>query len=122
MTGRPECCWFTPDVEVLRFNGVDGVSTNDVWAVGKDTICGPKSCTAIAAAAHWDGTSWTRSPIPGVAMEDVVMLTSTDAYAVGTFSVGTAIAHWDGSTWSNVPAPDPATGGELQSIYAAAPR
>ncbi len=110
-----------PDVEVLRFNGVDGVSTNDVWAVGKDTICGPKSCTAIAAAAHWDGTSWTRSPIPGVAMEDVVMLTSTDAYAVGTFSVGTAIAHWDGSTWSNVPAPDPATGGELQGIYAAAP-
>ncbi len=109
-----------PDLEAVRFNGVDGVATDDVWAVGSEVFCQPKGgCISFAVPAHWDGSAWTRFNSAGGQLEDVVTLAPDNAYAVGTNNIGTVIVHWDGTSWSNVPAPDPGSGGLLNGIYAA---
>jgi hypothetical protein len=67
---------------------------------------------------HWDGTQWTGittpSPSGEVYLSAVDALSSTDAWAVGSYVDGngarlTLIQHWDGSTWSQIasPSPDP---------------
>ena len=113
---------------------VDGASANDIWAVGR---YGPVSDYASSATliAHWDGSAWSHIPSPnpdfrGSYLSDVVALSASDAWAVGTtFPASgeqkTLILHWDGVTWSVVPSPNYATGGlhsnYLTAISASAP-
>jgi hypothetical protein len=57
--------------------------------------------------AHWDGTSWTKSPDLGFqgTLNGVLAVSSSDAWAVGsrhfakTFTFRPLIARWNGSTW-----------------------
>ncbi|HEX2425596.1 MAG TPA: hypothetical protein VHM47_06920 [Actinomycetota bacterium] len=111
----------TPDVGTAdALEGVDGVDTRDVWAVGwssdglgKDTL-----------AAHYDGTSWTvtTSP-PDGRLYDVRALAPDDVWAVGSagdpdFVEEKALAiHWDGRVWTEASVP---AGGGRSGLYAIA--
>ncbi|RPJ44695.1 MAG: hypothetical protein EHM19_06350 [Candidatus Latescibacterota bacterium] len=66
--------------------GVWGVSPDDVFAVGRETV------------VHWDGTAWSRAEgAPPAQLRDVWGLSDEDVFAVGS---GGAILYYDGSSWT----------------------
>jgi len=105
-----------PNVDILH--AVDGVASNDLWAVGQQarsesvTGVGPGTRTL---AEHWNGTRWSVAATPNTGDEDtlngVAAITSTSAFAAGTFTqFGGAIpidrtlaARSNGATWSADP-------------------
>lgn len=59
---------------------------------------------------HWDGNSWTPTPVPGIGVaEDVSADSATDAWIVGTnpAELRTEAWHGAGSTFAQVPTPSP---------------
>jgi hypothetical protein len=105
---------------------VDGIASNDVWAVGHaDRIDGVGSRTFIA---HWNGSAWARvaSPSLGTAsdinvLSGVAMIAANDVWAVGWFrglapaSARALTLHWDGMTWRRVTNP---CGPFLREVFA----
>jgi hypothetical protein len=94
------------------FNGVDGVTTNDVWAVGEfSTISG----SGRVLLEHWNGTAW--NVVPGGHIDaDYANINSVDAVASNdVWVVGSYInyqssyyyealtEHWNGTAWTVVP-------------------
>jgi VCBS repeat protein len=94
--------------------GVDVLSADDVWAVGyyfDGSVNQP-------LALHWDGSTWSNSPIPGAGMlRKVRALAPDNVWAAGTVYNGTAqvyqslVEHFDGTSWTpvesaNAPASD----------------
>jgi hypothetical protein len=95
--------------------GVAGSGPNDVWAVGyyRDLPYGNRARHSLAM--HWNGSTWTRVTTPDVGpiqtfLRDVVVLSPTNAWAVGWASGGidgttAVVLHWDGRAWSTATAP-----------------
>jgi hypothetical protein len=93
------------------FDGVDGNSGTNVWAVGGS---GTGTLTE-----RWNGSAWSVVPSPnpagsvGASLRAVKSLANNDAWAVGTsaHSTGipgrTLIEHWNGTSWSIVSSPNP---------------
>lgn len=97
-------------------------SRSDGWVVGDYQPPGGVAATLIL---HWNGSRWARVPSPTVtsrpsALNAVVALSATDAWAVGsagitpdgiaqTETARTLVLHWDGKRWSEVAAPSPGT-------------
>jgi len=100
---------------INRLYGVAALSASNIWAVGA-YMSGPT--TSKALIVHWDGTTWKQVPSPepaqatSAALNDVAVLSPTDAWAVGSYDNGTAnqslTEHWNGTAWQIVPSPDPA--------------
>lgn len=85
-------------------NGVAGVATSDVWAVGLVYT----SQTQNAIIEHWNGTAWSLVPTPapnGSELKAVAAISATDVWAVGDTDSGSLIMHWNGTVWSIVPGP-----------------
>lgn len=103
---------------------VSGDAANDVWAVGyyNDPSAGGNQ----ALIEHWNGATWSvvSSPNPAGTEPDhltgVVALSSTNAWAVGYDTTGSAwntlIEHWDGSQWSVMSSLNPGSNGNY--LYA----
>jgi hypothetical protein len=108
---------------------IDGVSANDLWAVGH-TRNGDYA-VAEPLALHWDGSAWSIVPTPtanDATLEGVVALASNDVWAVGSmFSVAQLwhvpfALHWDGRSWTRVDVPSPTPqGGRLFGVAALSP-
>lgn len=100
---------------------IAAVSPNDIWAVGM-ALEGNWRTLIL----HWDGQSWARvtspnSGIYGNYLFDVVALSATNIWAVGSSNNGqrTLIMRWNGQSWSIVPSPNvSADGNRLLSIAA----
>ncbi len=85
---------------------VDGVTSDDVWAVGLT----PRDDALIE---HWDGAGWTRldnpqAPEPA-AFKGVDAHGADDVWAVGSHAPGaglsvTYVQHWNGTRWRVVQA------------------
>ena len=120
----------TPDPANASLSAVAATSAHDAWAVG-DFTNGTAAQTLIL---HWDGSAWTKvpSPSPGGSAHSSQLLgvratSATNAWAVGSFSNGTAdqtlLLHWDGTSWTQVTTPNPsATGNELDGVGASSAR
>src|SRR5215510_14504786 len=77
-------------------NAVDGISSNDVWAVGwyQSGSTGQEGGTLTM---HWDGKAWTVIPNSSRwSLNGVTAISSNDVWAVGEQS----ILHWNGTGWS----------------------
>jgi hypothetical protein len=107
-------------------NAVDGVSSRDMWAVG-NTCYGMNTLFE-----HWDGTTWSMVPGPGLPKGDewatlsgVAAISSSNVWAVGYRSSGwteALIEHWDGNSWTIVPgARLGGTGSYLSAVAATGP-
>lgn len=87
----------TPELQ-----GVEAIGADDVWAVGSTGNVGK------IYAEHYDGSSWTRSPLENpfgsyTVLRDVSAVSSTDVWAVGYAPAKLhhlVFMHWDGSKWS----------------------
>jgi len=102
----------TPDLsgKFHAFEGVDGVSADDVWAVGSGGN-GP-------LVEHWDGSRFTRTPIPDLegGLGAVAVISPTDAWAVGGVVGGSGVGHglilhWNGMHWVRIHDPVRITNG-----------
>src|SRR4029453_18115201 len=111
-------------------NGVDAISSSNVWAVGSATSGGLDQTTLVL---RWDGMDWTiiPSPSPGTfglnTLYAVAANSATDAWAVGSFTnIGefaqTLALHWDGTSWQLIPSPNvPGSNNELYGVVALGP-
>ena len=108
------------------FYGTSATSSSDVWAAGYSV---DENGIVIAnLIEHWDGTSWTVVPSPGVASHDNILyaidaLTTADVWSVGYvdtirgnhfFTPGAL--HWDGTAWSVV-SPPATAGATLAAVH-----
>ena len=95
--------------------GVAGVASNDVWAVGY-------TGSLQTLTEHWNGTAWSIVPSPNPTLGPnrlfaVTAIASNNVWAVGwtgntDFPHDYAlIEHWDGSSWSLSPNPGSSTTG-----------
>jgi hypothetical protein len=101
---------------------VSADSPSDAWAVG--TYSPGKTVQSLAL--HWNGTSWTRVPIPvpgtGTINElsGVTAESPTDAWAVGTYFTSTGqraeVLHWDGASWKLAAIPNPGSNSTLSAV------
>ncbi len=113
-----------------ELNGVDGVASDDVWAVG--------AYSAKTLIEHWDGSQWRVVESPNAdgsalnTLTSVDALSSNSAWAVGSYrtppSPGTnavrktLIERWDGTSWSVDKSPNPAPfGNSLLGVAATGP-
>jgi hypothetical protein len=101
---------------------VTALSPGDAWAVGYFARCAHLSFGALIL--HWNGTAWTRVPIPALrhpsALTGVSALSSRDIWAVGSVGGKTLVLHWDGHSWTQVASPSPGAGhtGNLDGVSA----
>jgi hypothetical protein len=133
----------SPDVNFI--NGIDGVSGNDIWAVGAFALQ-----NGGTYALHWDGTAWYPVSIPGVpevtVLRGVKAIASNNVWAVGIADDSTRdergysqilpaghnlnrpadapdslyhtmIMHWDGTSWTRIPSPNPGTLSEGNELF-----
>jgi hypothetical protein len=104
----PNADW--PGVDKPTLEGVSGVSSRDVWAVGYAQDFSSFKSTTLTE--HWDGTAWRLVPSPNPAgdslpngLTSVAAVSSTDVWAVGAagFPQKSLILGWNGSVWTVVP-------------------
>src|SRR6266568_1670204 len=103
--------------------GIAATSSTSIWAVGWYSDCTCDIPPQNTLVLHWNGTAWTHvsSPSPGGSngnlLSGVAGLSSSNAWAVGSYSNGTAqqtlVEHWNGTAWRHVSSPDP--GGASQN-------
>jgi Carboxypeptidase regulatory-like domain len=104
----PNADW--PGVDKSTLEGVSGVSSRDVWAVGfAEDFASLKSTTLTE---RWDGTAWRLIPSPNPAgdslpnrLYSVAAVSSNNVWAVGEVEFpGKALTlRWNGSAWQVVP-------------------
>jgi hypothetical protein len=95
----------TPSVAGGEFEAVDGVASNDVWAVGVQ-FSGSSGTTLIE---HWNGTSWSVVSSPkvgrGTYFTTVTAISSSDVWAAGSNNSSVLMEHWNGVSWTVVSSP-----------------
>jgi hypothetical protein len=100
-----------------QLSGVAGSSSNDVWAVGDEDSGGNPG----GLIEHWNGSAWAASTGSGAGsgFGGVAAITSTNAWAVGSFGLQTFVEHWNGASWSVVANPNgPGGEGYLAAVSA----
>jgi hypothetical protein len=118
-----------PGLPSHSLEGVDAVTSSDVWAVGWSIDWNNQATTSRQFVLHWDGSQWNIMPTPDLGRAVLIAVDAVaadDVWAVGDVREATPteslVLHWDGSTWSRVPSPSPgARINSLLGVYAAAP-
>jgi hypothetical protein len=92
--------------------GVEVVSSTDVWAVGHSGMATEWS----TLVEHWDGSQWTIVPSPTRGsgyLEGVAAVSASNVWAAGwgyrNGKERTLIERWDGSAWTMVMSPNPSS-------------
>jgi hypothetical protein len=116
-------------------DGVAATSGRNAWAVG---VTGDYNShghiRSYNLIEHWNGTVWTRVPVPPLPdgfLAGVAATSARDAWAVGDYSrhpgiqyAAALVEHWDGRAWRQVPFPSPRRhyGLKLNSVAATSAR
>jgi hypothetical protein len=99
----------SPGTRTNFLTAVDGVGSNDVWAVGYSLNLPYGNRVRQSVTLHWNGAAWTQVASPNsdsTFLYDVATLSPTDAWAVGSASTGGAfVIRWNGTAWNSVAAP-----------------
>ncbi len=83
----------------VRYNGAWGTSSTDVWGFGETVV----NTLYKPAIDHFDGTTWTRTIVPGDGEVIALWAASTsDVYVVVTLNSTTRVVHFDGSAWTPI--------------------
>jgi hypothetical protein len=104
-------------------NAASGSASNDVWAVGFQTLMF-QSYPRVPLAVHWNGAGWLVARTPRVSgsgeLHGVAAIAADNVWAVGELGStnGPLIEHWDGAAWHVSPSPDLPAFAELNAIAA----
>jgi hypothetical protein len=92
--------------------GVDVLTASDAWAVGYYD----NGSTKRPLALHWDGSTWSNSPIPGAGLlRKVRAIGPGNVWAAGTYynaslqRYQTLVVHFNGTAWTTVVSADAPT-------------
>jgi hypothetical protein len=107
-------------------HAVGASSANNVWTVGQYAASSGNPSTLTE---RWNGSKWSVMSSPNVGhganiLEDVAVLSESDAWAVGISTPNSTslpkllIEHWDGQKWSVVNSPSPGRTSALSSVRA----
>lgn len=109
--------------------GIDAVSSNDVWIVGKSFNTFGR---VEGFVMHWDGVAWSLAPTPDLeqnsGFSSVLALAPNDVWVVGGIRDSVSggilplIEHWDGDSWTVIPSPPMASYSDLGALSAVSPR
>ena len=93
-------------------SGVEVRTASDVWAVGYYDNGSDQRPLAL----HWDGSSWSTSPVPGIGMlRKVKAITPGNVWATGSYynpsehRSKTLLVHFNGKMWTTVTSADAAS-------------
>ena len=113
----------SPDTAQNPLVAVDGVTADDLWAVGNKGDDGYGGGTVAGLVLHWNGSTWTQAAIPGadsmfsiITLHDVVAPAADDVWVVGSafhrqlFREVPYLLHWNGQTWQHSTIPNPPAG------------
>jgi len=113
----------SPDPAQNPLVAVDGVTADDLWAVGNKGDDGYGGGTVAGLVLHWNGSTWTQAAIPGadstfsiITLHDVVAPAADDVWVVGSafhrqlFREVPYLLHWNGQTWQHSTIPNPPAG------------
>jgi hypothetical protein len=91
---------YGPAANYSDYSAVAAPGAGDVWAFGTTNGAGaPAPGTPVAE--HWNGTKWSRSPLPSGLTSEIFAASVVSASSVWAVTeVGGDILHWDGSQWS----------------------
>lgn len=91
-----------PEDAFSYLTSVDGVASDDVWAVG----LAPSNGGTLAL--HWNGKrwSWSKTPSRRGSLRSVTAHATDDVWAVGDTGRSTLTEHFDGTRWQRVASPD----------------
>jgi regulation of enolase protein 1 (concanavalin A-like superfamily) len=109
----------------LDFGQVAASSSRNAWAVGGYSILHNENPEPLAM--HWNGKSWTQTPLPGLNnayLTGVAIASPTSVWAVGTrnyiqgphFYTGYVVEHWNGRSWKVVRSPNPSPAGKDREL------
>jgi hypothetical protein len=89
--------------------GVNVRTASDVWAVGYYN----DGSADRPLALHWDGSSWSSSPVPGAGLlRNVTAVASGNVWAAGSYYNASAqryqtlVVHFDGTAWTTAVSAD----------------
>ena len=119
--------------------GTGAGAPEDVWAVGgQNPGVSPTSVLTAPYAEHWNGTTWTATPVPlppvypagsqAAQLESVASTGASDVWAVGHVDNTSSLAsrtlayHWDGGAWSKTATPNPGGSSLGNHLFAVAAR
>ena len=102
--------------------GIDVLTASNVWAVGYYNDGSAERPLAL----HWNGSTWSNSPIPGAgALRKVAAITASNVWAAGTYYNASAqrnetlVVHFNGKSWTTaVSADSPAATDEIIGLAA----
>lgn len=114
-TTKPSPTWVlvsgVPSVGTIDtvLTGVSVRTASDVWAVGYYN----DGSADLPLALHWNGSSWTSSPVPGVGLlRKVSAVTASNVWAAGSYynatlqRYQTLVVQFNGTAWSTVVSAD----------------
>ena len=113
----------SPFIANSSLAGLAVIGPGDLWAVG---AIGTATSPSQTLAEHFDGTSWTVVPTPGLnaSLAGVAGAAGSDVWAVGDQAQGSSVVplieHWDGSSWRVTPGPQLPKGSQLTGVTAPA--
>ncbi len=126
IAAEPEIAWGTTISAAAgtraELFGVSAAAADSVWAVGGfNPGLPPTAVLTRPYAEHWDGASWTATPVPlptlyssqSAQLQGVSSAAPTDVWAVGHVDDIASLAsrnlayRWDGISWTEVPTPNP---------------
>ena len=92
--------------------GIDVRTASDVWAVGYYNDGSAERPLAL----HWNGSTWSNSPIPGAgALRKVAAISPSSVWATGTYYNAskqlnqTLVVHFNGTAWTTAVSADAPT-------------
>jgi hypothetical protein len=101
-----------PGTAETVLTGIDVLTASDVWAVGYYSDGSAERPLAL----HWNGSTWSNSPIPGAgALRKVTAVTAGNVWAAGTYyNAGaqrnqTLVVHFNGTAWATAVSADAPT-------------
>jgi hypothetical protein len=106
-----------------QLTAVAAVSPKDAWAVGDATTVDGSSQSFIL---HWNGARWTRVPSPNpysgyTTLNSLVVISSTNIWAVGAAGGSAMTLHWNGHAWRRVPSGPDSNNAQLYGVAAGSP-
>jgi hypothetical protein len=104
-----------PPAGANLLQGITGIATDDVWAVGGTTDGG--------FIEHWDGSAWSLELVENEGkLRGVAALSTDDVWATGTSSYPRSqLLHWDGTAWKLVRGPRAGVTSALLEAVAVSP-
>ncbi|HZF99391.1 MAG TPA: T9SS type A sorting domain-containing protein [Chitinophagales bacterium] len=92
-----------------EFDAIDATGPNDAWGVGSWRDVGGSH---RFLAMHWNGSSWTNTPMPPSMtsavgyLYDVSIVSANEVWAVGdNLAGGIVVIRWNGTEWVDMTSP-----------------